>query len=96
MLLRILLIAIAVFGVLSLFQKFSPDAARRAARRKQAWRAAVRKTAYSIGAAVFLGIGAFTGWHAVRFEDSTAGLAALVSVPVALWLAFLSYRVDRV
>ena len=95
MLLRILLIAIAVFGVLSLFQKISPDTAMRAARRKQAWRAALRKTAYTLGALVFLGIAAFTGWHAVRFEDSTAGLVALASAPVALWLAFLSYRVDR-
>lgn len=95
MLLRILLIVIAVFGVISLFHKLSPDAAVRAARRKAAWRIAVRKTAYSLAAAVFVGIGAFTGWHAVRFEDPTAGLVAIGALPLALWLAYLSYRVDR-
>ncbi len=95
MLLRILLVMIAVFGVISLFHKLSPDAAVRAARRKTAWRTAVRKTAYSLAAAVFVGIGAFTGWHAVRFEDSTAGLVAIGAVPLAVWLAYLSYRVDR-
>ena len=95
MLLRILLIMIAVFGVISLFHKLSPDAAMRSARRKAAWRTAVRKTAYSLAAAVFVGIGAFTGWHAVRFEDSTAALVAIGALPLALWLAYLSYRVDR-
>ena len=95
MLLRILLVMIAVFGVISLFHKLSPDAAVRAARRKAAWRTAVRKTAYSLAAAVFVGIGAFTGWHAVRFEDATAGLVAIGTLPLALWLAYLSYRVDR-
>jgi hypothetical protein len=95
MLLRILLVMIAVFGVISLFHKLSPDAAMRAARRKAAWRIAVRKTAYSLAAAVFLGVGAFTGWHAVRFEDDSAGLVAIGALPLALWLAYLSYRVDR-
>lgn len=95
MLLRILLVVIAVFGVLSLFHKLSPDAAMRAARRKAAWRSAVRKTAYSLGAAVFVGVAAFTGWHAVRFDDSTAGLVAVGALPLALWLAYMSYRVDR-
>jgi len=95
MLLRILLVMIAVFGVISLFHKLSPDAAMRASRRKAAWGVAVRKTAYSLAAAVFLGIAAFTGWHAVRFEDTTAGLVAIGALPLTLWLAFLSYRVDR-
>jgi len=96
MILRILLVAVAVFGIISLFHKLSPDAALRAARRKQAWRIAVRKTAYSLGAAVFLGVAAFTGWHALRFDDSTAGLVAGGAIPLAIWLAYLSYRVDRV
>jgi hypothetical protein len=95
MLLRILLVMIAVFGVISLFHKLSPDAALRASRRKAAWAVAVRKTAYSLAAAVFLGVGAFTGWHAVRFEDTSAGLVAIGALPLALWLAYLSYRVDR-
>ncbi len=95
MLLRILLILIAVFGVISLFHKLSPDAALQASRRKAAWSAAVRKTAYSLAAAVFLGVGAFTGWHALRFEDATAGIVAVGVLPLALWLAYRSYRVDR-
>jgi hypothetical protein len=95
MLLRILLVMVAVFGVISLFQKLSPDAAVRASRRKAAWGIAVRKTAYTLAAIVFVGVGAFTGWHAVRFDDSTAGLVALGAVPLALWLSYLSYRVDR-
>lgn len=95
MLLRILLIMIAVFGVISLFHKLSPDAAVRASRRKTAWGIAVRKTAYTLAAVAFVGIAAFTGWHAVRFEDTTAGLVAIGALPLAIWLAYLSYRVDR-
>jgi len=95
MLLRILLVMIAVFGVISLFHKLSPDSAQRASRRKAAWSVAVRKTAYSLASVVFIGVGAFTGWHAVRFEDSTAAIVAIGVLPLALWLAYRSYRVDR-
>lgn len=95
MLLRILLIMIAVFGVISLFHKLSPDAAMRASRRKAAWGIAVRKTAFTLASAVFVGIAAFTGWHAARFEDATAGLVAIGALPLAVWLAYMAYRVDR-
>lgn len=96
MLLRILLIAIAVFAVLSLFQKVSPQAAERAARRRHAWRVALRKTALSLGAFAFLGVTAFAGFHAWRYHDSTAAIIALAAAPLALVLGVLSYRVDRV
>lgn len=96
MILRIALIAIAIFFVLSLLQrKFSPQAARRAELRKQAWRIAVRKTAFTLGACAFAGAAAFGGWHAIRSADHSAGLLAVVAIPLAAVLAFLAYRTGR-
>lgn len=96
MILRIALIAIAVFFVISLLErKFSPQAARRAELRKQAWRIAARKTAFTLGAFGFAGAAAFGGWHAVRSADHSAGLLAIVAFPVAALLAFLAYRTGR-
>ena len=95
MLLRILLVLVAVFAVASLLQKVSPAAADRAARRRCAWRFAVRKTAYSLGALAFLLAACFGAWHPVRFDDRTAWALAAMATPLAVWLAFLSYRTGR-
>lgn len=96
MILRLALIAIAVFFVISLLErKFSPQAARRAELRRQAWRIAVRKTAFTLGACAFAAAAAFGGWHALRSSDHSAGLLALIGFPLAGLLAFLAYRTGR-
>lgn len=95
MLLRILLVVVAVLAIASLFQKISPAAAERAVRRREAWRLAVRKTAYSLGALAFLLAAGFGAWHALRFDDRTAWALAAVATPLAGWLAYLSHRTGR-
>ena len=96
MILRLLLLTAAILIAISWFQRhFSPHAAERAARRRKAFRTALRQTAFTIGAVAFLGIAAFAGWHALRFEDSTAGLLALLAVPVGGALALLARRAGR-
>ncbi|MFO1319865.1 MAG: hypothetical protein U1F52_09625 [Burkholderiales bacterium] len=97
MLLRIALIAIAVFFVISLLERtFSPQAVRRAELRKQAWRIAVRKTAFTLGACGFAAAAAFGGWHALRTADHGAALLAMIAFPLAALLGFLAYRTGRV
>jgi hypothetical protein len=92
MLLRILLVLVAVLAVASLLQTISPAAAERAARRRRAWKFAVRKTAYSLGSLGFFLAACFGAWHALRFDDRTAWALAAMAAPLAAWLAFLSYR----
>jgi len=96
MILRLILLLAAVLLVASwLNRTFTPRAAEMAARRKRAWRAAMRQTALTLGAVVFAGITAFAAWHALRFEDSTAGLLAAFSAPAAVILAVLAWRAAR-
>ena len=49
----------------------------------------------TVATVLFLGITAFAAWHALRFEDSTAGLLALFSGPAALVLGVLAWRATR-
>jgi uncharacterized membrane protein len=96
MILRLILLLAAVLLVASwLNRTFNPRAAEMAARRKRAWHAALRQTMLTVAAILFLGITAFAAWHALRFEDSTAGLLALFSGPAALILGVLAWRASR-
>lgn len=96
MILRLILLLAAVLLVASwLNRAFNPRAAEMAARRRRAWRSALRQTMLTLAAMAFLGITAFAGWHALRFDDSTAGVLALFSGPAALILGILAWRADR-
>lgn len=96
MLAKLLTFALAVFVLVSLFMvRVSPDAERRHARRRAAWRAAMRQTALTVGAVLFLGAAAFGAWHGWRYGDDTGWALGAFGVPAALACGFFAWRASR-
>ena len=95
MMLRLLLLLAAVFVIASLFKRRVPQGPDRALQRKRAWASAMRQTAYTVAAFLFVAITLFSAWHSVRFEDRTAAYLALVTGPLALLMGWLALRATR-
>jgi Na+/H+ antiporter NhaD/arsenite permease-like protein len=96
MLLRLLLIALAVFALVSLFTVRPTIAqAHERSRRKAAWRSAIRKTAFTLAACLFGVATGFGVWHGWRFGDDSGWAIAAVGAVGTVVCTALAWRTGR-
>jgi hypothetical protein len=94
--LKLLVFAGFVVVLVSLFSATPSEQARvDKARRRAAWRAAMRRTAFTVGACLFLVATLFGTWHGWRFGDASGWVLGAIGAPGALACAFLAWRAGR-